>query len=250
MIDLFSPSGISVLRGFITSKTLFAFDLDGTLAPIIDEPSAVQIPEEIFTAMQKLSDIAVTAVITGRSISDAEKRLCFKPHYLIGNHGSEGLPGVSKQVFSSTVECWGTQLESLLESEDKASLFFEQKNNSLSIHYRNAVKPLRAQNAIIELIDVLDPKPRRVGGKFVENLIPEGLPHKGDALLGVMEAAGCNQAFFLGDDETDEDVFRLQDPRILSACVGLDRKTAAKYYLSSQSKTVDLLNYIWLCCII
>lgn len=244
MIDLLSPDGISVLNSFITRKTVFAFDLDGTLAPIIDNPSAVLVPEEICNAMQSLSNVAVTAVITGRSIKDAEKRLRFKPHYLIGNHGSEGLPKVEKREFSITVKNWEEQLKSLLKPEDSASLFFEQKNNSLSIHYRNTDNPSRIRNAIIDVIDNLHPKPRRIGGKFVENLIPEGLPHKGDALFGVMDDAGCNQAFFLGDDETDEDVFRLQEPHILSACIGLDRKTAAKYYLSSQTKVLDLIHNI------
>ncbi len=242
MIDLLSPHGLSALRKFITPKTVFAFDLDGTLAPIIDKPSAVKVPEEICNTMQSLSNIAVTAVITGRSRIDAEKRLCFKPHFLIGNHGSEGLPGVIKQDFLTTVKNWEKQLKSLLKPEYSAKLFFEQKGNSLSIHYRNTDNPTKIHNAILEAISFLNPEPHRIGGKFVENLIPEGLPNKGDALLRIIEYSGCNQAFFLGDDETDEDVFKLQNPGILSGCIGLDRKTAAKYFLRSQAKTAELLN--------
>jgi len=48
----------------------------------------------------------------------------------------------------------------------------------------------------------------------VENLIPRGAPHKGDALLHLLDFSGCGRALFAGDDETDEDVFRLDDPRI------------------------------------
>ena len=39
----------------------------------------------------------IVAVITGRSRSDAMQHLAITPHYLIGNHGAEGLPGWESQ---------------------------------------------------------------------------------------------------------------------------------------------------------
>jgi len=35
---------------------------------------------------------------------------------------------------------------------------------------------------ILEAISKLDPQPRRIGGQFIENLIPAGAPDKGNAL--------------------------------------------------------------------
>jgi hypothetical protein len=51
-------------------------------------------------------------------------------------------------------------------------------------------------------------------------------------------AARIGQALFMGDDETDEDVFRLADPRILSVCVGTERTTAARYGIGDQQQLV------------
>jgi trehalose 6-phosphate phosphatase len=87
----------------------------------------------------------------------------------------------------------------------------------------------------------LEPPPRRIGGKFVENLIPHGMPDKGEALLHLMRHTGCSRAFFLGDDETDEDVFKLDLPQIFSACVGRDRTTAARYVVEQQVQTAQLI---------
>jgi len=44
----------------------------------------------------------------------------------------------------------------------------------------------------------------------------------------------------MGDDETDEDVFRLADPRILSVCIGTERTTATRYTIDDQ-KNIELL---------
>ena len=38
MTYLFSEAGLAALHDFIDPATLFAFDLDGTLAPIIADP--------------------------------------------------------------------------------------------------------------------------------------------------------------------------------------------------------------------
>jgi len=56
-----------------------------------------------------------------------------------------------------------------------------------------------------------------------------------------LDFSGCGRALFAGDDETDEDLFRLDDPRIFSVCVGLDRPTAARYALEGQQEMALLL---------
>jgi trehalose 6-phosphate phosphatase len=48
----------------------------------------------------------------------------------------------------------------------------------------------------------------------------------------------------VGDDVTDEDVFRLRDRRIFTICVGTRRPTAAAYYLQDQNamtRTLELM---------
>lgn len=243
MIDILSPQGLSILQSFVTPQTLCAFDLDGTLAPIIADPDAVALPATVRQAMQQLCSLAPVAVITGRGCDDARQRLGFMPRYLVGNHGLEGLPdsSVNLAALRVLIDYWSSELYRLLPVSLVAELLFEPKAGSLSLHYRHAADPAAAHQALLEAIAQLQPQPRYVGGKYVENLVPHGVPHKGDALLRLMEHSGAATALFVGDDETDEDVFRLVDPQILSVCVGTGRSTAARYFLQDQTRMVDLL---------
>lgn len=246
MIELLSMAGLAELRAFITPTTLFAFDLDGTLAPIVDDPSAARIPEAVRRGLQQLSRLATTAVITGRLRSDALSRLGFEPTYLVGNHGGEGLPGElsGNSQQHGLMEQWLRQLQSLLPAEIWAAIVVEQKGGSLSLHYRHAPHRKTAHAALLDAITWLDPQPRRVGGKCVENLLPVQAPHKGDALLHLMRHSGCPNALFVGDDETDEDVFRLADPSIFTICVGTERESLASFHLPDQTAIAQLLQQL------
>lgn len=246
MINLSQPEGRSALQHFITSNTLFAFDLDGTLAPIVADPAAVSLPDAVQLGMAHLSALAVTAVITGRSCHDARQRLGFAPHYLVGNHGVEGLPGsdVSPTQLRKLVDGWEQQLERLMTPALRTAVSIEPKGASLSLHYRHAANPAATLSALQLLVQQLFPLPRQVGGKCVINLVPPGAPHKGDALLQLMRHAGCPRAVFIGDDETDEDVFRLDDPAVFSVCIGTERPTAARYFLADQAEITPLLQLL------
>lgn len=246
MIDMLSPQGLSILQSFVTPQTLYAFDLDGTLAPIIADPGAVALPAAVQQAMQQLCSLAPVAVITGRGCDDARQRLEFTPRYLVGNHGLEGLPDskVNLAALRVLIDHWSSELYRLLPVSLVAELLFEPKAGSLSLHYRHATDPAGAHQILLEAIAQLQPQPRYVGGKYVENLVPLGVPHKGDALLRLMEDSKTATALFVGDDETDEDVFRLADPRILSICVGTGRPTAAPWALQGQDAIIPLLKQV------
>lgn len=248
MTELLSTEGARALRAFLTPATLCAFDLDGTLAPIVDDPTAARTPNEVRDGLRKLAELVVTAVITGRSCSDALPRLGFEPHYLVGNHGNEGLPGSDDQdqcrLHAELILHWQQQLQQLLTPESWAALYVEPKCGSLSLHYRHAPQREAVHTQLLAAIGRLEPAPRRVGGTYVENLLPPEAPHKGDALLRLMEHSGCPNALFVGDDVTDEDVFRLHDRRIFTICVGKQRPTAAAYYLQDQNamtRTLELM---------
>ena len=69
---------------------------------------------------------------------------------------------------------------------------------------------------------------RLVGGKHVVNLLPAGAPHKGLALERARARLGCDTAIYVGDDETDEDVFALDQPgRLLAIRVGRKPSSSA-----------------------
>jgi len=244
MIHLLSAAGRAALGDFIDQGTLLAFDLDGTLAPIVVDPAGIMIPEEIRERLICLNRMAPVAIITGRARADAQRHLGFQPRFLVGNHGAEGLPGRERQEEEFYRKCgeWRDQLELLMPKASKYGIVMENKGATLSLHYRRCFDPDAAKSAILRAIRRLQPAPRRVSGKFVENIVPPDAPHKGDALLQIMRQTGCSRAVFIGDDATDEDVFRLADDRILGVRIGCESASLAGYCLSDQEEMLELLN--------
>ena len=246
MTYLFSPQGRVALAAFVDATTLFAFDLDGTLAPIVPDPAAIVIPEAVRRSLLQLNDLAPLAIITGRSRSDALFHLGFTPRYLVGNHGAEGLPGQESngEDFIRLCQGWKKQLKMLLPTMASNGILLEEKGETLSLHYRQALDPLNAQALLLGAIAHLNPAPRRVSGKFVENLVPQGAADKGAALEALIKDLACARAIFAGDDVTDEDVFRRNNPAVLGIRVGENPESASHYYLQGQGEMVALLQEI------
>lgn len=246
MIHLFSNEGIASLRAFIDRKTLLAFDLDGTLAPIVPIPSQIVIPDNVRDSLIQLCRTESVAIITGRACSDARAHLGFDPGFIIGNHGAEGIPGRQEQEQGYLVLCseWEQQLQNALGCNDENGIFMENKGATLSIHYRMARDRESARLAILTAIDGLRPSPKRVTGKCVENLLPCNAPHKGAALTMLMRQGGYSRAIFVGDDETDEYVFRLEDSTIFGILVGESSSSAAQYNIRGQAHIARLLETI------
>ena len=241
---IFSPAGLSALRNFADRATLFTFDLDGTLTPIIEEPSGIQIPGEVRDRMIRLCGLASVAILTGRSREDARPRLGFEPRFIVGNHGAEGIPGWEEREREFTEICrdWESQLRDLLPVTGRSGIAIENKKSSLSIHYRKATRRQAAHRDILRAVERLNPTPRRIPGKCVENVLPQSALNKGEALLRIMVLAGASRAVFVGDDDTDEDVFRMRNERILGIRVGNGLSSHAAFFLSNQKKISRLLD--------
>ncbi len=243
---LFTGSGLAALRVFTDLNTLFAFDLDGTLAPIVDNPAEISVPEPILGELTELNSTAKIAVITGRSRADAQRHLGFSPAYLIGNHGAEGLPGwkASEKEFIRIGVNWEKQLRATIPVADSSDVVIENKGSTVSIHYRRARDKKAVNLMLLRIIRMLAPRPRRVSGKYVENLIPESAPDKGVAILHLLQQSGCQKGLFAGDDDTDEDVFKLAGDNLFTVRVGNEKETRARYILHDQEEMAGLLKEI------
>lgn len=241
---IFSPQGEAAMARFIRKDTLLAFDFDGTLAPIVPLPDAARTPTAICLAMRRLCEIASVAVITGRSIADIRERLDFAPTYIVGNHGAEGLPGsTGGDEPCPDAEAWIRQIDASRHSLPPG-IVLEDKGHSLSLHYRTASNRAMAKQAIDALVQTLSPQPRVIGGKCVVNLLPANAADKFDALLALQRHEGASNALFIGDDETDENVFRRALPDWLTIRVGHDTPSAAAYCLNSQNEMASLIQRI------
>ncbi len=245
-VYLFGKTGLEVLSKFIDRTTLFAFDIDGTLAPIVANPSMIMVPHKIKSDLIRLDRMAAVAIITGRARADALAKIGFNPGFLAGNHGAEGLPGRNEieQSYVCMSTEWENQLQVILPRDKNGWIVIENKGATLSIHYRKAPDQDSAHKNILAAINMLIPVPRRISGMYVENIIPPDSPNKGEALLIIMNHLKYRKALYIGDDETDEDVFRIGDDKIFGIRVGLKPRSEAKNYIREQNEIENLLNEI------
>jgi trehalose 6-phosphate phosphatase len=223
----------------IKAKALLAFDIDGTLAPIADHPRDARVPEEVQKGLAALAALAPVAIITGRSVADALPMLGFTPGYLIGNHGAEGVPGFESAAASFAKICrdWVSDLSGG-EQDWRAvkGVMLEDKTCSLAFHYRHAADRQQARRMLETRARRLDPAPTLLDGKSVLNLVPPSAPNKGDALGALLVHSRCERALYVGDDVSDEAVFRLRSPLVLSVRVERDEASAAELYLKGQDE--------------
>ena len=151
--------------------------------------------------------------------------------HIIGNHGLE--PGEHMSTFEAQVAMIRPRLEAALKGH--AGVDIEDKRFSLALHYRRSRQKRTARHAIHNAVADLTVPMRVTAGKLVVNVIPERAPHKGDALVRLRAHEGADTAIYVGDDETDEDVFEIDQPgRLLSIRVGRSQSSSADYYLRDQ----------------
>lgn len=244
MRSIFSPHGERALTSIMDSRTLLAFDFDGTLAPIVPRPEDARSPISISRAMSQLAKVAPIAIISGRAVADLRSRLHFEPRYIIGNHGAEGMPGqIDREQDRSDVAEWEKQILAGWDTLPQGVLM-ENKQYSLSLHYRMAANRDEARLALERLLMPLLPAPRMIGGKCVINLLPADAADKFDALIALQKAEGAKHVLFVGDDETDEAAFRKALPDWLTIRIGQKDDSAARFYLNSQSEMATLIQRI------
>ncbi len=241
---LFSGKGLRILEALSFSEVLYAFDFDGTLAPIVEVPGNARIPDDTSALLDELCSYASVAVISGRSTDDLRQRLGSHIQHLIGNHGVEGLVPNTGSIAESKSICiqWAQQIKHFEQTESfPVGAFVENKSYSIALHYRKARNKRNARLVFRNLVRTLSPAPRLVPGKCVFNLIPPGGPHKGIALLEAMRMLKVTSSFYVGDDDTDEDVFSLPDGAVITARVGLRRASQAQFFLKRRSEINKLL---------
>ncbi len=241
---LFSETGMRVLESLTFTKTLYAFDFDGTLAPIVGTPDEVRMSRELNKLLKDLAARVPVAILSGRSIEDIEPKLNFEPSFLIGNHGLEGLSTHSTSSKMATTACvgWKHQLiEKWGPLKKDPGVFIEDKTFSLALHYRKSRNKKSARQALFSRIESLTPSPRIILGKSVMNLLPAGAPHKGVALLELMMKSEVKAAFYIGDDDTDEDVFSLPDANVITVRVGHKRSSQAQFFIKRQTEVNSIV---------
>jgi len=156
---------------------------------------------------------------------------------VIGNHGSEPAAGLKPPP---RVRQWRGLLAARLA--DLKGVEIEDKGYSLSVHYRRARDKKAARAAVLAASKTL-PGARLIGGKQVVNIVPAKAPDKSAALHRARRRLGCDAAIYVGDDLTDEDVFRNADAAsLLTIRVGRSRVSAAAFFVRNQAEVNVLLS--------
>src|SRR4029078_12824587 len=109
---------------------------------------------------------------------------------------------------------------------------------------RRAKHPANAHRAILDAVAGLVPAPRVIPGKAVVNLLPFGAPDKGDAIRALIEKTGRRNVLYAGDDDTDETVFGLNLPSVLTLRVEPAADSAAALFLRDQREVLTLIRHI------
>ena len=184
-------------------STLLAFDFDGTLAPIRDDPGAVRLDRAAAALLAETSSVegVVVAIVSGRDADDLGSRIDAPGAYLIASHGLE-IRGPGGLLVRDTPPL-AIELRSELGREIAVSgLRLETKKHALALHWRGV--PYEAVAPVIEMfrrwaraahLDVIEGRcvveARRAGGG------------KEEALRWLARAVGASRVVYAGDDLTD-----------------------------------------------
>lgn len=236
-------------------RRLFAaFDFDGTLTPIGQDPNAVSLDPAVRSRLGALSRVAAVAVVTGRGLEDIRMRVGLQDLFYSGCHGFEiaGAPGSgvnfrTGEEYAPALREAGERFERILDGFPGAIL--QRKRFCLTVHYR-----LVAKEEVSALISLVEEAAAGVGGlrarpdKKAVEVLPDMDWNKGSAVLWLLDHLGMTPAgsfaLYVGDDITDEDGFRAVAGRgagVIVADRGSKRKTLAAYRLNGVAETVPFI---------
>lgn len=243
IIDLIKTS-------YIQSKNrLFLIDYDGTLTPIVKTPGMAVLRSSTRKLLEALADDSRNkiVIISGRDTDFMDAQFRNMNVTLVAEHGFfvKQPSGDWKSQFNPDCS-WKKKIEPLLEEYvDRCSgSMIEEKRCSLVWHYRNAeedMATLRINELRDDLSEVLRNEPRLQvleGDKVLE--IKSIMYDKGIAASDLMNSHRYDFIMALGDDHTDEDLFKVIPENGFTIKVG-SKLTNAKYNLKNQSEVLSLL---------
>jgi trehalose 6-phosphate phosphatase len=245
VIHALSETGVRALRDAASQPLLYAFDFDGTLAPISHDRHAVAVSDSTLQSLGALSKRAPCAIVTGRALADVAMRINGYVPHLIGNHGIESPLTAPSVLIEAERTCatWKQQLQSRLPLTSLGA-DIEDKRYSLTVHFRGAQNPADVGMAALAALRQLRPAAQLIEGKYAINVLPPGQSGKGFATLALMKHLGRTGLFYIGDEETDETVFSLGKIVTMGVRVGRMDGSRAGFYLHGQAEVEGLLRLL------
>ena len=245
MSSVFSRRGASALLRLSVARSVLAFDLDGTLAPIVAHRDQAQVPPLLAFRLRALSHLWPVAVLTGRAPEDARARLGFKPRYLYGHHGAQNADHEMPSDLAARLNPLRLRIQDSADELRSFGIDVEDKGLSLALHYRAAVDPAAARRWLDAFGSQLPAEVVASPGHSVLNVTLSQAANKGDALLKVMRDEGATSALVIGDDANDEPAFANAPEGSVCVRIGAEgTPTAAGFRLDAQPQVSVLLSML------
>jgi trehalose 6-phosphate synthase/phosphatase len=224
-------------------------DYDGTLVPFAAEPRLAQPDAELLELLTALgsdpaNEVTIVSGRPRRSLEDWFNRL---PISLIAEHGVWlRNKNADWRMLKTMTNDWKERVRPILQLfvDRLPGALLEEKEFSLAWHYRRA-DPEQASLRAKELLDDLTGYTRNIdvqvfeGNKVIE--VRNSGVNKGTAAREWITGREPDFILGIGDDWTDEDLFRALPPAAYSVRVGL-ANTAARYYLTNHTAVRRMLH--------
>jgi trehalose 6-phosphate synthase/phosphatase len=230
------------------TKRLLLLDYDGTLVPLAWNFEDAEPNATIIRLLKELAGDSRNEVvlISGRSRDDLSEWLGDLPINLVAEHGAYTKKvGESSWTSASAMETeWKESIRPILEvyAAKTPRAMVEEKGHSLVWHYRQS-PPYYAQKSSVTIKQILKPIVRKYklevfnGNKILE--IRDPRLNKGTAIRQWLTKKR-DFILVMGDDYTDEDMFRAVPTSSFTIKVGPGRTLATNRLDSSSSVRVLL----------
>ncbi|MGA0566405.1 trehalose-phosphatase [Rathayibacter sp. KR2-224] len=231
-----------------TPRLLVALDFDGTVSPLVDNPSESRVLPGARAALTEFDTMPNTwvAFVSGRPLDGLARVTEADEHaMLIASHGVEvRLTGGSVDVGltdeeSSRLNALASELERIVAATPGSHL--ERKPVGLGLHTRGVPKA-----AAREADDAARNAAAALGGGFLERAGKDILEFavrdatKGDSIERLREHVHATGVLYAGDDVTDEDAFAVLHEGDVGLKVG-PGETRASYRVSDPDAVAAVL---------
>jgi trehalose 6-phosphate phosphatase len=197
-------------------RSAVLLDVDGTLAPIVEQPDDAHMPE---TTRRPLIEVAkryaVVACVSGRRASDARRIVSLGSIAYLGSHGSEVLrPGTISPVMDRELQAWVRRVQKFAhdhfgEELRRLRVRLEDKEAIAALHWRGAPDEDGAQAAIERVARAAEQAGFNTHwGRKVLEIRPPVRIDKGAGIVSLLRDEQLAAALYVGDDVTDLDAFR------------------------------------------
>lgn len=232
------------------NKRLILLDYDGTLKSFVVSPNQTLAhpSSKVRRLIKRMTDDErnKVVIVSGRPKGVLESFFENKGLGLVAEHGGWVFETGNWVKYSLLPKKWKKPVIELMEqyTERTPGAIVEEKDFAIAWHYRQVLPELayvRKKELTTKLRGILNSSQIEVfeGDKLIE-VKPRSM-HKGAIVTEIMSQEKWDFILCIGDDYTDEDMFKALPERAFTIHVGNDEDTSAKYQLEKVKDVVEFL---------